>query len=366
MESTTIAAYSKLLLDYCLRVDRGSKVYIHTTTLALPLVQVLYQDILERMAIPVVNMAFDQQEELQSRYAHEEFIKYINPEYQKAIEEFDAYLFIRAPFETNGLVRITPSLQNIRRQVMAALNHIYAQRTGSYELRRTLCQYPTLSGANDAGMDLETFDQFVSNACFLNEKEPEQSWKNLGEAQQHLVDYLNKTKTLTYINSKSEISFSVDGRKWINSDGKNNMPSGEIYTSPVEDSVDGYVYFDYPFMYQHQLVQGIRLEVKNGLIQSGEAEQGNQLLQEILDIPGARTFGEAAIGLNSNISRPTKNILFDEKMAGTVHMAIGQSYLQCGGKNESAVHLNMIADMKKSGQILADGVLIYQQGKFLI
>lgn len=366
MESTTITACSKLLLDYCLQVDRGKRVYIHTTTLALPLVQALYQDILERKAIPVVNMSFDQQEELQSRYAHEEFIKYINPEYKKAIEEFDAYLFIRAPFETSGMVRMSLSLQNLRRQVMAAINQKYAQRTGSYDLRRTLCQYPTPAGAKDAGMELETFDQFVSNACFLNEKEPEQSWKKLGEAQQHYVDYLNKTKSLTYINSKSEISFSVDGRKWINSDGKNNMPSGEIYTSPVEDSVNGYIYFDFPFIYQHQMVQGVSLRVKNGKIQSGEASQGNSVLQEILEVDGARYFGEVAIGLNSNINRPTKNILFDEKMAGTVHMAIGQSYLQCGGKNESAIHLDMIADMKSSGQILADGVLIYDQGKFLI
>lgn len=366
MEPSTIIAYSKLLLDYCLRIEPGNKLYIQTSTLALPLVQVLYKEVLERKAIPVVSMSFEQQEEIQSSYAHEAFIQYINPEYKQAIEEFDAYLFIRAPFETTGETRMSKAMQNLRRQVMAEINQKYAQRTGNYEMRRNLCQYPTTAGAKDAFMELEEFDHFVSNACFLNTADPGQSWKELGEAQQHYVEYLNKVETMTYINSRSEISFSIKGRNWINSDGKSNMPSGEIFTSPVEDSVNGHIYFDYPFLYQRQLVQGVSLEVKDGLIQSGEAEQGNPTLQELLEIPGARYFGEVAVGLNSNITRSTTNILFDEKMAGTVHMAIGQSYFQCGGKNESAVHLDMIADMKSSGQILADGQLIYDHGRFQI
>lgn len=366
MEPAIINAYSRLLVDYCLRINPGDKLYIQTTTLALPLVQSLYKDVLERKALPVVQMSFELQEELQNTYAHEDLVRYINPEYRQAIEEFDAYLFIRAPFELSSQVRMPAPLQDLRRQVMGQLNQKYAQRTGTYELRRTLCQYPTPSGAKDAGMDLDTFDRFVSNACFLYEIEPEESWKRLGKAQQHYVDVLNKARSITYINSGSEITFSVDGRKWINSDGKNNMPSGEIYTSPVEDSVQGYIYFDYPFVYQGQLVEGVRLDVRNGEIQSGHAQTGDVVLQEILSVPGARYFGEVAIGMNSNILYPTKNILFDEKMAGTVHMAIGQSYLQCGGKNESAVHLDMIADMRSSGEIWADGHLIYRQGSFLI
>lgn len=366
MEPKILAAYSKLLLDYCLSVHEGDKLYIQTTTLALPLVQALYRDALDRKAIPVVNLSFEQQEEIQNTYAHEEFIRYISPEHKQAIEEFNAYLFIRAPFETGIQTRMSPQLQTLRRQVMAGINQTYAQRTGSYDLRRTLCQFPTPAGAYDAGMDPEDFERFISNACFLNETDPEQSWKHLGQHQQIYTDFLNQSQSLTYINAKTDISFSVKGRKWINSDGKNNMPSGEIYTSPVEDSVNGRIYFDYPFLYQHQLIQGVTLYVKDGNIISGEAEIGNLALQEILEIPGARRFGEVAIGMNTHIQRPTKNILFDEKMAGTVHMAIGQSYLQCGGKNESAVHLDMIADMKQSGEIWADGQMIYERGIFKI
>jgi len=366
LDQKTITSYSNLLLDYCLRIDQGDKLFIQTTTLALPLIQSLYEDVLKRKAVPVVSMAFELQEDIQNKYAHESFINYINPEYKQAIEEFDAYLFIRAPFETPRQLRMSPEMQSLRRQVLAPINQKYAQRTGNNELRRTLCQFPTPSGASEADLSIDEFDTFITQACFLNETNPESHWKKLGENQQHCVDYLNSVKRLTYINANSEISFSVEGRTWINSDGKNNMPSGEIYTSPVEDSINGYIFFNYPLLFQHQQVEGVRLEVKNGIILSGEAEIGDSILQEILAIPGARSFGEVAIGMNSNIIRSTKNILFDEKMAGTVHMAIGQSYLQCGGKNESAVHLDMITDMKNSGQIWADGKLIYQQGQFLI
>lgn len=353
-------------MDYCLSIKPGDKVYIQSTTLAIPLLQALHEDILKRNAIPVLNMLFEKQEQLENKYAHDDFIKYINPQYQQAIESFNAYLYIRAPFEIIDYVPMPAAYQKLRRQVYSDIQQTYSKRTGTRDLRRTLCQYPTQAGAREADLSLGDFDQFIADACFLNEENPALSWTRLGLNQQHLVDYLQSVKQVTYINSNTHIHFSTEGRTWINSDGKNNMPSGEVYTSPVEDSVSGFIYFDYPFLYQQQTIQGVRLEVENGVILKGEADEGNALLQEILEVPGARQFGEVAIGTNSHITRPSKNILFDEKMAGTVHMAIGQSYLQCGGKNESAVHLDMIAEMKDSGQIWADGKLIYEKGLFKI
>lgn len=365
MNQKDLEAYSNLLLDYCLRIGRGDKLYIQTTTLALPLVRWLYEGALRRKAIPVFNLNFEGQEELHDQLAHEEFIRYINPSYLEAMEQFQAFLYIRAPFENTGQPPMDKSLQALRREVTGPVQKTYAIRTGSQELRRTLCQYPTPAGAKEASMDMEEFTSFVAAACFLNEDRPEEGWKRLGQEQQGYVDFLNTVKQITFRNERTEITCSVAGRTWINSDGKNNMPSGEVYTSPVEDSVHGHIYFDFPFIYEHQMIQGVSLRVDQGMIVAASAETGDEKLQEILDIPGARRFGEVAIGTNSYIQRPTCNILFDEKMAGTVHMAIGQSYLQCGGQNESAVHQDMIADMRRGGQVWADGRLIYENGVFL-
>ncbi|HNR09200.1 MAG TPA: aminopeptidase [Saprospiraceae bacterium] len=365
MHQKQLEAYSRLLLDYSLRLGRGDKLYIQTTTLALPLVRQLYEGALRRLAVPVIHMSFEGQEELQNQLAHEEFIRYINPAYAEAVEQFHAFLFIRAPFDDRGFPPMDKGLQALRREVTGPLQKTYAIRTGNQSLRRTLCQYPTPAGAKEASMTTEEFGDFIAAACFLDETRPEESWKQLGREQQAYVDFLNGVKQITFRNEKTEMTCSVDGRTWINSDGKNNMPSGEVYTSPVEDSVEGRIYFDYPFTYEHHTIRGVSLRVEKGKIVEAGAEEGNEKLQEILEIPGARSFGEIAIGTNTHIQRPTCNILFDEKMAGTVHMAIGQSYLQCGGKNESAVHQDMIADMRRGGQIWADGRLIYENGVFL-
>jgi aminopeptidase len=180
------------------------------------------------------------------------------------------------------------------------------------------------------------------------------------------VDHLNQCREVRYCHPDFDIRFSCAGRTWINSDGRANMPSGEVFTSPVEDSVNGSIRFSFPAIQLGRVVEGIRLEVKNGEIVHWQAEQGGDVLDEVFSMPGARYFGEAAIGTNRNIQQVTRNILFDEKIGGSVHMAIGQSYYQCGGKNKSDVHWDMITDMKQGGEIFADGKLIYRNGDFLI
>ena len=191
------------------------------------------------------------------------------------------------------------------------------------------------------------------------------SWLEVRRKQQKLVDFLNQGSEVSYKNNKTDISFSTAGRTWINSDGRTNMPSGEVFTGPIEDSVNGVVHFDYPSIYMNQPVQGITLEVEAGEVTSWTAEVGQEVLDEVFKIEGARRFGEVAIGTNYNIQIPTKNILFDEKIGGTIHMAVGQSYKQTGGLNNSPIHWDMIADMKKDSEIMVDGEVIYKDGYFL-
>jgi len=215
-------------------------------------------------------------------------------------------------------------------------------------------------------MSLEEYEHFVFNACRLYEDDPAAAWLEVRRSQQHIVDFLNKQEVVHYAGDGIDISFSTKGRIWMNSDGQTNMPSGEVYTSPVEDSVNGTVHFNYPVVFSGHEVEGITLWVKEGYIEKWEACRGKELLDQVFQLPGARRFGEAAIGTNYKIDRFTKNILFDEKIGGTVHLAIGQSYLQTGGKNESSIHWDMIADMKNGGRIFANSEKIYESGKFLI
>ena len=214
-------------------------------------------------------------------------------------------------------------------------------------------------------MSLEEYQNFIFNACKLFDEDPVQSWLNVRKNQQQYTDLLNSHENIHYKGEGIDIKFSTKGRIWINSDGQTNMPSGEIYTSPVEDSVNGHIHFSYPAVYMGHQVEGVTLWVKDGYIEKWEAKIGQDFLDHIFAIEGTRRFGEAAIGTNYDIDRFTKNILFDEKIGGTVHMAVGQSYLQTGGKNKSTVHWDMIAGMQNGGEIWADGEKVYQNGKFL-
>jgi len=248
---------------------------------------------------------------------------------------------------------------------MKPLNQLYFDRTANGDLTRSLCQYPTHASAQEAGMSLEDYREFVFTACNLDKTDPVKAWLEVRENQQSIVDLLNTVDVVRYVGKGTDISFSVKGRKWINSDGRTNMPSGEVFTGPVEDSVNGHVHFSYPSIFMGTEVSGITLEVKDGNVVKWSAEKGNEILDQVFEIDGARRVGEGAIGTNYSIQKATKNILFDEKIGGTIHMAVGQSYKQTGGLNESSIHWDMIAEMKYGGQIFADDKLIYENGVFL-
>jgi aminopeptidase len=357
--------YAQLLTQYCLALKEGQKLYISTTTLAEPLVKEIYREATKLGALVEINMGFADMNKIFIENASDPLLNIPSPFQTLAINEFDAYLVIRAPFNMKEDMNNDKEKAKTRGQALANNNQVYFDRTGDGSMKRCLCQFPTQAAAQEASMSLEEYSDFVYHACKLYEEDPIGAWKQLGKDQQHIVDYLNKCSDITYKNPESEISFSIKGRTWINSDGKANMPSGEVYSGPIEDSVNGYITFDYPSIFQGNEVKNISLEVENGVVKKWSAKIGQSFLDHIMTIEGANMFGEVAIGTNYNITRATKNILFDEKIGGTIHMAIGQSYKQTGGLNQSTVHWDMIADMKQ-GEIIADGVCIYKNGKFTI
>ncbi len=362
----TLQKYAQLLVNYCVEIEEGDNLYISSTTLAEPLIREIYREAITKGANVEVNMVFREKARIFYNNASVNQLDHVSPFYKMAMEQFDAFIKIIAPHNLNETKNVDTRKIKRHSEANQPVLKTYFERTAVRSLKRNTCLYPTESLAQEAGMSLEEYEDFVHKACRLYDKNPTESWKNVGKFQQRIVDYLNKHTNFVYKGENFEISFNTKGRRWINSDGKTNMPSGEVYTSPVEDSVNGIVHFSYPGHYMGNEVEGVTLWVKNGYIEKWEASKGKEFLDHIFSLKGARRFGEAAIGTNENIQRVTKQILYDEKMGGSIHMAIGQSYLQCGGKNQSSIHWDMITDMKNGGEIYADGDLIYKNGKFLI
>lgn len=358
--------YATLLTDYCLSVKPNENVYIASSYLAEPLLQELLQCIYQRGARAHVNIEIQDQASIIANAASIETLKKENAIQRFIVENFDCYLVIKAPFNLRDTQHIATEKRKAISEGATEINKIYNRRTGNYEMRRSLCQFPTNASAQEAGMSLRDYENFIFNSCFLFEEDPIAAWTQLGKNQQKATDILNASSKIHYKGPNIDIQFNTLNRKWINSDGKANMPSGEIYTAPVEDSVNGWVKFTVPSIYMGQEAEMVELEVKNGIVVSWKAQRGMELLNQVFDMPGARIFGEIAIGCNTNIQQFTKNILFDEKIGGTIHMAVGQSYAQCGGKNDSPVHWDMITDMKEGGEIWANDTLIYKNGAFII
>lgn len=361
-----LTKYADLLVNYCLDIQAGDQFYIRSTTAAEPLVREVFRAAIRAGAHVEVGMDFREKHRIFLEHAGEGQLEYISPFYRHAIEKFDAYLYIRAPFNLREDQSVDRTKAKQRQEAHQPVQDIYFQRTATRALKRSLCQYPTQANAQEAGMSLEEYQYFVYGACKLFDENPIASWLEVRRRQQKIVDHLNSCETVRYEGDGIDIKFSTKGRTWINSDGQTNMPSGEVYTSPVEDSVNGVVHFSFPAVFMGHEVEGVTLWVEDGYIEKWEARTGQEFLDSIFKMKGSRRFGEAAIGTNYDIDRFTKNILFDEKMGGTIHMAIGQSYLQAGGKNQSAIHWDMIADMKEEGAVYADGEKIYEKGKFLI
>ena len=357
--------YADLLVNYCLELQPGQRVHIHSTTLAEPLVREVYRSALKAGALPEVTLDFRERNRIFMDIASDRQLSSVSPLTEHIISEFDATLYIRAPFNLREEGSVDPEKRKLRSSAMSGVNQIFSKRTAEGSLVRSLCQYPTLASAQEAGMSLEEYQDFVYSACHLYSDDPAADWLNIRNEQQRYVDHLNEVQQISYKGPKTDITFSVEGRTWINSDGRVNMPSGEVFSGPVEESVNGVVYFDYPAIYLGREVRGVTLEVEQGEVKKWSADIGQSVLDEVMQLDGARYFGEVAIGTNYNIQRATKNILFDEKIGGTIHMAVGQSYIQTGGKNKSVIHWDLISDMT-DGEIYADNQLIYEKGKFTI
>ncbi len=358
--------YAKLIVHYSLKLKKGQNLLIRSTGLAEPLLKEIYKEAVGLGAFPEFMIELSGISKIFYDQADDETLKFVSPLYRHAVENYHAILRVGAPFNLKELQTVPAEKKKAVNMALAGVNKTFMRRSFEGVMNWSVCEFPTDAAAQECGMSRDEYAAFVYSACFLYDADPIARWDELKKNQQKWVDMLNKKDKIRFLGPDTDISFSVRGRKWINSSGDANMPSGEVFTTPVEDSVNGKIRFSYPGIFMGQEIEDISLEVKDGEVVRWDAQKGRELLDSVFDIPGSRRFGEAAIGTNYGITRFIKNMLFDEKIGGTIHMAIGAAYPHTGGKNESSIHWDLLADMKKGGEIYADDELIYKDGRFIV
>lgn len=360
---------AEVLVHYSTAVKPGEKVLLRTTSPAgEPLVQALYQEALKAGAYAYTYIHLRDEESLAlDATTSPDLLSQPNPMLKMVYESFDVLITVAAVENVRALTDYPVEQQRSRAKAGATLTGVVMDRAATGQLRWCLTQIPTQAYAQAAGMSLSQYSDFVFNAGKLNLPDPVAAWRQVEQEQQRLVDFLKGKKRLHVRGQHIDLEMSIEGRTFNNACGKTNFPDGEIFTGPVEDSVNGWVKFTYPAFYRSNEVNGIELTFENGLVTKATAERNEAFLLATLDTDaGSRRLGEFAIGTNHDIQRFTGTILFDEKIGGTVHMAVGKGYPETGSRNTSDVHWDMICDMREGGEIFVDGQLFYQHGKFVI
>jgi len=365
MSDPRTAKLARLLTDYCIAVEPGDKIILRGTALSLPLVRETYRAIIAGGGHPFVLWEEEDFNEILLKEGNDDQLQFIPEPRRLAYETYDGMIGIQGAKNTRILSGVPPKRQQMHQAAAHGLFRTVLERSAAGSFRWVGTLYPTQAQAQEADMSLEAFEDFVYSACFVNRADPVAEWRKISERQQTLVDWLDGKQAVRVEGPNAELTLSIAGRTFINSDGRKNMPSGEIFTGPVEDSVNGWVRFTYPAIVGGREVEGIELHFVEGKVVEACARKNEAYLHDVLDTdPGARYLGEFAIGTNNGIDRFTKSILFDEKIGGTIHMAVGAGYPETGSKNESAVHWDMICDMRDGGQIWVDDELFYDSGAF--
>jgi aminopeptidase len=366
---TRIIKMAEVITHYSLAVQPGERVLIRSTSPAgEPLAQAIYQAALRAGAEAFTYIHLRDEEVLAIEATdNPAVLGAVNPMLKLMYESCHAVVRIDCPENPVALSGYPAAAQQARAKAGSGLIAIQMEREGNGTMRRCTTQFPTQGLAQAAGMSLKQYEDFVFNACKVHLADPVAAWLAVDREQQRLIDYLAGKKHLHVRGQNIDLSMSIEGRTFLNASGQANLPDGEIFTGPVENSVNGWVKFTYPAYYRGNEVQGIALTFTDGRVTQATAAKNEAFLLSVLDSDaGSRRLGEFAIGTSADIQRFTGSILFDEKIGGTVHMAVGQGYPQSGSVNQSAVHWDMICDMRSGGEIVVDGEVFYRDGQFVV
>jgi aminopeptidase len=367
MADPRVESVAKILVDYSVGVRPKQLVRISGGPQGAPLILAVYQKVLERGAHPFLQVEPEEAEELFYTYAGDAQLDYVPPFMRDVIEQIDAGIGIWTDVNTKQLTNADPAKQSRRAVAMRPLRDRFLERAAKKEARWTGTLYPTQAFAQDAEMSLREFEDFVYKACLVHEPDPIKAWKKISKEQQRVTNWLNKARQIHVVGSDTDLRLKVGGRTWVNCDGHENFPDGEIFTGPIEDSVNGHIRYTYPACLHGREVEDVRLQFKDGKVTKATAAKNEEFLLQMLKADkGARYVGEFAFGTNSGIQRFTKNTLFDEKIGGTIHLALGTGYPESGSKNKSAIHWDMVCDLRKGGEVRIDRTLFLKDGKILI
>jgi aminopeptidase len=366
MRDPRLARLADVLVNYSTGVKKDQLVRISGPPVSSPLVLELFTHVLRARGHPFVRMTPEDAQELFYKQASDEQLKFCSPVNVFEYEKIDVSIGIWAEQNTRALTQVDPRRIGLAQAARKPLMEIFLNRASEGNLKWVGTQFPTQASAQDAEMSLADYEDFVFGAGMIYADDPVEQWKKISVAQQRLTDYLNGRKDYRVVAANgTDVRMSVAGRRWINCDGHENFPDGEVFTGPVVESVEGRVNFSFPAVHHGRECDGVRLTFKNGKVVDASASKGEEFLISMLDTDaGSRFLGECAIGTNYGIARYTKNTLFDEKIGGTVHFALGAGYPETGNRNESGLHWDMVVDLRKGGYVEIDGVKINVDGRF--
>jgi len=350
---------ANILVNHSARVKEGEEIVITSGPEAFPLLEEVYLKVIEAGAFPVIRLDSLRLIEMLFQYGNEEQITHVSRTELYEAEHTDARIYIYGHKNTKTLANISPARQRMRRQSQREVRDIHMQKD-----RWSLTIFPTDSFAQDAKMSQRDFEDYYYSACFADLPDPLAEWKKLYERQEELIKNLGKVSKIRVVGPDTDLRMSAVGRTFNNSYGKRNIPCGEVYTAPVEETVEGHIYFPMRNDYLDNEMVGIKLWFEGGKVVKATAEKGEDFLLEILKSDkGASYVGELGFGTNYKITKPINNILFDEKIGGTIHLALGDSYPEVGGLNKSCIHMDLILDLRGEGYVEFDGEVFLEKGK---
>ena len=361
MRDERLGKLARVLVDYSIEAREGEQVVVFGEVGAEPLVKAIYARLLRVGAVPILQLQLPGMQELFFEHAVDVHYKTIPTIRRFVAEEADAEIGIKAPSNTRSLAEVDPAKQRVLAELNRPLSETMLEKN-----RWVLTLFPTEALAQEANMGLVAYEEFAFEAMGLNEEDPVRYWQEKSREQARLKERMEEAREVRLVGPGTDLTLSVEGRTFVNSAGRRNMPCGEVFTGPIEDSANGHVYFGVPAAIGGREVAGVTLRFKDGKVVEAGAEKGEEYLRSLLDTDaGARYLGEIGIGTNYGIKRASGNVLFDEKLGGTVHLAIGRSYKETGGKNDSSIHTDLVCDLREGGELYADGELIQKDGKFL-
>jgi aminopeptidase len=361
-----VTRLAQLIVEYSLELQPRQILRIDGPEVASPLVLVLYRAALAAGAFPYATISVDGLLEILLENGSDEQITHVSPVQMHEIDTIDALATIWSETNTRSLSRVDPDRHARFLSAQRRLANRRWERISAGELSWCGMLFPTNGHAQDADMSLPRYEDFVYSACHVDEDDPAAHWRLVAASLRAHADQLESVRELRIVGQDTNLVVGVEGRKWLSAEGRYNMPDGEVFTSPVETQTSGMIRYTFPAIYHGREVEDVRLRFEEGRVVEAEAARGNDYLRSLLDMDdGARVLGEIAFGLNYEIDRFTRNILFDEKIGGTMHLALGSAFPQAGGMNTSGLHWDMICDLRADGEVYADGELIWKAGRFL-